>query len=320
MTSPAFGIVRLSTDNLPERDRVEVAREVYGRTILKHDIEPTPGVPFRFDAVLYALPGLALGRVTISACRAPRRPEHITGDDLVFNLTLDGHRFLAQRGREAMIASGDGVLTSSDPGLAVIEGTSRALSFRLARKKLAPLIGDLDASLLRPVKSNNGALRLLPGYVAAIEEAAESSTPELRALMVDHVYDLIALSLGATRDAAATAMGRGVRAARLHALKEDVIAHLGENGLSIAAVAARHGITPRYVGMLFNDAGESFSSFVLDQRLARARRMLSEARYSGSTISAIAFACGFGDLSYFNRAFRRAYGATPSDIRATHGA
>ncbi|RVC16943.1 AraC family transcriptional regulator, partial [Mesorhizobium sp. M7A.F.Ca.AU.002.02.1.1] len=25
---------------------------------------------------------------------------------------------------------------------------------------------------------------------------------------------------------------------------------------------------------------------------------------------------GFNDLSYFNRAFRRRYGATPSDVRA----
>jgi hypothetical protein len=30
---------------------------------------------------------------------------------------------------------------------------------------------------------------------------------------------------------------------------------------------------------------------------------------------------GFGDLSYFNRVFRRAYGETPSDVRqrALHG-
>jgi AraC-like DNA-binding protein len=26
--------------------------------------------------------------------------------------------------------------------------------------------------------------------------------------------------------------------------------------------------------------------------------------------------CGFGDLSYFNRAFRRRFGATPTDVRA----
>jgi AraC-like DNA-binding protein len=32
-------------------------------------------------------------------------------------------------------------------------------------------------------------------------------------------------------------------------------------------------------------------------------------------ISSIAYDVGFGDLSYFNRVFRRQYNATPSDIR-----
>jgi AraC-like DNA-binding protein len=29
----------------------------------------------------------------------------------------------------------------------------------------------------------------------------------------------------------------------------------------------------------------------------------------------VAYEAGFGDLSYFNRTFRRRYGATPSDVR-----
>ena len=33
-------------------------------------------------------------------------------------------------------------------------------------------------------------------------------------------------------------------------------------------------------------------------------------------ISAVAFDAGFGDLSYFNRTFRRRYDAAPSDVRA----
>jgi AraC-like DNA-binding protein len=39
-------------------------------------------------------------------------------------------------------------------------------------------------------------------------------------------------------------------------------------------------------------------------------------RHAGSTISAIALAAGFGDLSHFNRNFRRRYGASPSELRA----
>ena len=44
--------------------------------------------------------------------------------------------------------------------------------------------------------------------------------------------------------------------------------------------------------------------------------MLRDPRYAAWTISAVAYSVGFGDLSYFNRTFRRRFGATPSDIRA----
>ena len=60
----------------------------------------------------------------------------------------------------------------------------------------------------------------------------------------------------------------------------------------------------------------TFSEFVRGRRLARAHRMLTDPRCADRSISTIAFEVGFGDLSYFNHAFRRLYGATPSDVRA----
>jgi transcriptional regulator GlxA family with amidase domain len=68
--------------------------------------------------------------------------------------------------------------------------------------------------------------------------------------------------------------------------------------------------------LLFAGEETTFTEFVLRERLALARRILIDPRFAGHTISAIAFESGFGDLSYFNHAFRRHYGATPSDIRA----
>jgi AraC-like DNA-binding protein len=56
---------------------------------------------------------------------------------------------------------------------------------------------------------------------------------------------------------------------------------------------------------------------VLDARLTHAYRLLTDPRWRDRNISSIAFEVGFGDLSYFNRAIRRRYGATPSEIRAT---
>jgi AraC-like DNA-binding protein len=43
--------------------------------------------------------------------------------------------------------------------------------------------------------------------------------------------------------------------------------------------------------------------------------MLTDPRRAGHKISAIALDAGFGDLSYFNRVFRRRYDETPSAAR-----
>jgi AraC-like DNA-binding protein len=73
------------------------------------------------------------------------------------------------------------------------------------------------------------------------------------------------------------------------------------------------------VHKLFEGEGTTLSRFVLGKRLARVHAMLAEPRYAEWTIGAIAYQAGFGDLSTFNREFRRRYGATPSEVRATAG-
>ena len=67
--------------------------------------------------------------------------------------------------------------------------------------------------------------------------------------------------------------------------------------------------------MLFEEDGATFTDYALEQRLIAAHRMLSDARLRHLTIGAIAYQAGFGDLSHFNRSFRRRFGATPSEIR-----
>jgi AraC-like DNA-binding protein len=47
-------------------------------------------------------------------------------------------------------------------------------------------------------------------------------------------------------------------------------------------------------------------------RLGKAARLLA---MTTKRISDIAFECGFNDLSYFNRSFRRRFGLTPTAAR-----
>ena len=100
-------------------------------------------------------------------------------------------------------------------------------------------------------------------------------------------------------------------------IKADIIENLSRNDLTIDALSRRHRLQPRYIQRLFESDGTTFSEFLLGQRLARAQRMLADPRKLDQNIGAIAFECGFGDLSYFNRRFRRLYGSAPSHFRAT---
>jgi len=207
------------------------------------------------------------------------------------------------------------VLTTSDPASLHVPTYGEYINVRAPRGAMSPLVDGLDAAYRQPIPANTPALRLLTRYISVLDEAEAFDTPDLRRQTVAHVHDLMALAIGATRDAAEIARSRGVRAARLRAIKQDIATGIGRPDLSVAAIAARHRIKPRWVQRLFESEGTTFTDYVLGQRLLRAHRLLTDPRCAGQKISAIAFDVGFGDLSYFNRAFRRRYGVAPSELR-----
>ena len=82
--------------------------------------------------------------------------------------------------------------------------------------------------------------------------------------------------------------------------------------LNAAFVSGKAGISRRHLFNMFSAAGTTFSNALLDIRLANARRMFGDRRYSAFRVCDVAWACGFTDLSHFGRCFKREYGQTPS--------
>jgi AraC-like DNA-binding protein len=322
MTSGLAGpkLLHFSTDHLPETDRIGVWREVYGQTILRLDIEPLPDRPFQADVRMHALPGLGLISGTIHGARDRRTPALIAdgNDDFGLMLNNGGGVAAAQCGREATLGDGDAILLScGDPAAVTRPWACHYLGLRFPRLALASIVRNIEDLVAVPIPRGSPGLGLLQSYVTGLLSNIDSlASSALQRLAVAHVYDLLAFILAGPNDGAAATDSGGVRAARLHAIKTDIVERLRSHGLTINAVAARRGLTPRYIQRLFEQEGTSFTSFVLAERLALAHQMLNDRRQADRAISAIAFEVGFGDLSYFNRAFRRHYGATPSDVRA----
>jgi len=222
-----------------------------------------------------------------------------------------------QLNRESTLGPGDAMVVSwTDPVTVTLpQGAKATTLVRLSRPVLQALVPGLSDTYGRMLPDIGGALQSLFDYLNVLEDQQAIATPDLQHIVVTHIYDLAALALGASRDMAEVAKERGLRAARLRAIKEDISARLTEPNLSLDGIALRHRVSPRYVQKLFEMEGTSFSDYVRARRLARVYRMLQDPRQVHLNISTIAYECGFGDVTAFNRAFRRHYKAAPSDVR-----
>ena len=311
--------IHFSLDRVPERDRPAMFREFFGREVIKYDLERLPDVPFEVDVKLQAMPGLMM--MSGRACGSQNTRTRATlaadpTDDIAMVVNLSGPLRIMHSEGDLILDDGEAALVPMDE---ICSFTHRPpggiLALRVPRKDFAPLVAGIDASYFRRIPNCTAALKLLTDYIKVAQDAQRIETPELQHLVAHHVYDLMALAVGATRDGSEIAECRGVRAARLQALKDDIAKNIDQPDLSVGALAHRHRCTPRFVQRLFEMDGTTFTDYVLEQRLAHAYRHLTDPRHDRDKISAVAWDSGFGDVSYFNRAFRRRYGLAPSDVR-----
>ena len=302
-------VLKIRTDDWPERDRLSMFRDTVGGDQVT--VELVGDEPFRIDGKVVKLPGLGL----VSARRSALRSDFRDGDDRV-TINLGGDALASQKGREFVLNTGDAVaFTGPEVGSVTTSTNGRLATIQFERGSLHRLLGDSAQSCARRIPARAPALLLLRRYLNAISAFDLLGEGTVRPLAIEHVHDLAALAVGAGRHAEDVAKGRGVRAARLEALREDILSRLhGE--LTLGDVAARHGFSPRYVRMLFESQGTSFSEFVREERLKRARHMLLSPRFDQLRISEIAYGVGFNDLSYFNRSFRGRFGMSPGELRA----
>lgn len=310
--------MRFSLDRFPERERPFFLREVFGNEFT-YDVEPLPDVPLVLDLEFQALSGLMTMSGTEHGLRTLRSQAAIAAaasDDVGLVVNLSGPLQFTRAQEEIVLGDGEAVLVSlTDTYSFVHRPPGRVLALRVPRAPFASLVADVDDLCYRRIPNGIPALRFLLDYSNAAQDDQMVACPKLQRLFVAHINELMALAVGATREGAEFAQG-GLRAARLNAVKQDIGKHLDRPDLSVRTIANRHGLTERLVQRLFEAEGITFTEYVLARRLARAHSLLADPRRDRDKISTVAYDCGFADVSYFNRTFRRQYGTAPSEIRA----
>jgi AraC-like DNA-binding protein len=311
----------LSTNMLPpgldERQRIRLFAELVKHFSDSADFDPAVDVQFRATMSSTYVGSTILGHCdgTFTAVRRERRHVLESQDDrycLTRNVSaLDAQVVL--RDMEFTVRPGALTLFRLDEPFLSADRSSRTqfTCVYLPADALRAAVPGLDGMVGCELESG-GALSLAMDYgdmllkrPAAVDEAGMA--------IATHLLDLAALGLGARGDLAIAARRRGLRAVRLKAVLGILERRFLEPDFSAQRLAAAAGLSERYVNELLFEAGASFTMRLNELRLRRAADLL--AHDDQRRISDVAFDCGFNDLSYFNRCFRRRFGLTPTAAR-----
>ena len=303
----------LTTNGVAPSMGLSQLRELFeSRVQLRFDADPDQRIDARMT--VQGLPGLRYASMVSSMNVSLERPRQMLADredDVCLILSTGGPISIAQRKQESQANGGDAVLLVYREPAVLRFHAMNYVAVRVPHAALAPLTKNVAAEAGRRIRRDAMALTLLETYLRNLPNSI--SDPQLSGLVTTHIYDLMALAIGASREGTEIAMQRSLKMVRLQAIKAALVK---DRELSIHQLARDQAISPRYVQKLFDEAGTTFTEFVLDLRLEAARAMLLSPRYSRYTIAAISQEAGFGDLSHFNRRFKARYGQTPSDTRA----
>ncbi|MDY6464612.1 MAG: AraC family transcriptional regulator [Bacteroidales bacterium] len=107
-------------------------------------------------------------------------------------------------------------------------------------------------------------------------------------------------------------MEHNVESRRVRKVQEYINAHYSEE-IRLEDCAAMVGMSPSAFSRFFKQhTGRTLMDYIIDIRLGNAARLLVD---TSEGISEISYACGFNNLSNFNRAFKARRGYTPRDFR-----
>ncbi|QES47002.1 AraC family transcriptional regulator [Streptomyces venezuelae] len=186
-------------------------------------------------------------------------------------------------------------------------------------RALLPLPEKLMQSMLAvPIGTGSGMGALLARWLTDLNTRAHEFTPADVSALTTMTLDLLSSVVARCRDAEDAMDPESRRRALQVRILDFTRRQLADPRLTPESIAAAHGISTRLLYTLFREQGLTVAAWIRTCRLERCRRDLADPRARAHTVHAVAARWGFTDPAHFSRAFRTAYGMTPTDYRHQH--
>ncbi|MCW5253117.1 MULTISPECIES: helix-turn-helix domain-containing protein [unclassified Streptomyces] len=309
---------------VPVEDRVEAWRDITSSALIPNEFAIDRAAEFHASLNAADLGGAQVTGLAYTSMTSRRTPRLIRRSDpemYAVGLILSGRQIIVQNRCEAPLGAGDLVVYStSHPYEAIVRAEREAAASVVVQvpRAMIPVSPDrVDRIMAARLPGREGIGGLLAGFLTHTVTDTVSYRPADRQRLGGVLVDLITAWLAHHIDAEDRTPGEVRRHAQFLTVQDFIHRHLGDTGLSPPAVAAACHISLRTLHRLFQHHahGATVASYIRHQRLVRARRDLGDARLAARPVHAIAARWGFPRPADFTRAFRTAYGLTPTEYR-----
>lgn len=285
-------------------------------------LQVSSGGPDHFRGVIR---GASVDEVHVTEVRATshvveRTPELIArGDRSYFkvSLMLAGTGLLIQDDREAVLQPGDLAVYDTDrPYSLVFDQDFRTMVVMFPKHLItlpSDMIGQLTAVRISGQEGLGGmVVPYLTQLAGNLDQLAGTTGARLAHSALDLVTTVFTRELGL--DEASTDPHRAL----VQRIRGYIDRNLASTDLGPASIASAHFISTRHLHGLFQEQGVTVSTWIRTRRLERCRRDLLDPMLADRPVAAIAARWGFVDAAHFSRAFKAAFGISPSEYRAAH--
>ncbi|MEH0844130.1 helix-turn-helix domain-containing protein [Micromonospora sp. CPCC 205711] len=318
----------VDTGWLAPAERFDFWQDLVARQSAAARIDSDHAADFTASARVVELGMVRLGVWQYPSLRMTRTSAMIRSTDpelYQLALPLTGHGGMSQERREGPLdPSGFAFVdtvrphgSTHRPGPA--GGPVRTLTALVPHGALPLPTRRVEALLAAEIPSGTGMGLLLARFLRQVVEDpgqyAPADAPHLERVTLDLIAGTLAGQLGLNPELPAEVRATGLRT-RIEAF---VQRHLAEPELTPAAVAAAHHLSVRSLHRLFEGTGTTAAALIRTRRLERCSRDLADPALARLSVHEVAARCGFRDRAHFSRAFRAAYGLSPSEHRDRAG-
>lgn len=294
-----------------------------------------PPLPSSLDVPLVTRPRPAVipahGAVVLESRHAPHFSGELCDDYAKFHLIIAGRAVWERDGTTCVVSPGTLAYISANVAHRQrdLPGEPVTLYFIHVRPELLPATtyATLTQSGMAPIDLHAhpvAVLHQIRGLFQQMIFEQDAQRPGWEALVAARVLDLAALTIQLSQRAGAptTGVGASTIADNERDSTARVVAYARRQESQFfcqesleAAASSVHLGRRRFTELFRAVTGETWNQRLLRLRLDHAERLV---RVSDRSVTAIAFECGFDDISHFNHSFKRRYTCAPLTYRAQH--